>query len=471
MSSALKHPLSDDPLDEPTGPKRFKAWGGVLAILESECMATDDAVTVATVVETNYSKAAALIRELDQCITLTQVTRVLANTRFDDEGLLVPGIGPQIKTWWNSVGSTRLEEIARSYAPYAFGRQFQLLYNVVTRGYKDAFQFLLPLTIADRDSALTTYERWNILVQIARYLPADCFPRPLQTFLPPDRFDPDLCFYQLVRATNCYETCQYLSEVWNTWEYPGSGPAWPSLALHCIQCGVATPFVLRLVVDTGVAPSQVLEASISILNSELCFTSIVTHGASVGMDVELYASLFLDREVRGGRIGQIRLFTLVGKDLSFRDFRYRTFPLGVDYSWYLDALLNVPNLAAFQDGAVQRLVFVDIAMVHTAQRASLLERFFARYPVPLNPIQLLIDSLNRHGVVIDQCEVIHLLCSKMGYQVTQQDLDDAATRLPYGRLWRYLRRKYRHQQRTATLSTEKATGAEQSEASTSAASR
>lgn len=434
-------------------------------------MATDDAATVATVVETNYSKAAALIRELDQCITLTQVTQVLANTRFDDEGLLVPGIGPQIKTWWNSVGSTRLEEIARSYAPYAFGRQFQLLYNVVTRGYKDAFQFLLPLTIADRDSALTTYERWNILIQIARYLPADCFPRPLQPFLPPDRFDPDLCFYQLVRAANCYETCQYLSEVWNTWEYPGSVSFWPSLALHCIQFGVVTPFVLRLVVDTGVAPAQVLEASISIANSELCFTSIVEHGASVGMDVELYASRFLHRETRTGRIGLVRSYTLIGKDLSFRDFLYPVIPPDAEYSWYLDAFLNVPNLAAFQDPAIRALVFVDIAMIHTAQRASLLERFFARYPLPLNPIQLLIDSLNRHGFVIDQCEVVNFLCSKMGYQVTQQDLDDAATRLPYGRLWRCLRRKYRHQQHAIALSAQEATGAEQREATTSAASR
>lgn len=478
MASALKRPLSDEPLDEPTAPKRFKAWGGVLAILESECAATDD---VATIVETNYSRAAALMCELGQCATLTQVMQVLDNTRFEYEGVLVPGIGPRIKTWWNSVGSKRLEEIVRSYVPDAgLGpRKFELLYNAVTHGYKDAFAFLFPLEIAERDSPLNTYNRWNILVQIARYLPADCFPKPLQTFLHPDRFDPDLSFSQLVRAANCYETCQYLSEVWSKGEYPGSGPAWPSLSLHCIQRGVVTPFVLRLVVETGEAPYRVLAETSSWANREPCFTSIVKHGASVGMDVELYASLFLDREVGLGQIGQVRMFTVIGRDLTFRDFRYRTFPLGVDYSWYLDALLNVPNLATFQDETVQRLVFADIAMVHTAQRASLLDRFFQRYPVPLNPIQLLIDSLNHHGVIIDQCEVINVLCSKMGYRVTQQDLDDAATRLPYLRLWRHLRRKYRGQQRAATaavstaatLLVEEATGAEQREAPASAASR
>lgn len=465
-SASPKHQLPDDPLDESTVPKRFKAWGGVLAILESDCAATDD---VATVVDEHYCRAAALMRELDQCATLSQVVAVLVNTRFEDEGVLVPGVGPRIKTWWNSVGSKRLEELARSWAPdTGIGRRtFQLLYNVITRGYTDAFNFLLPLELADSNFPLSTYDRFNLLLQIARYLPADCFPKPLQTFLD----DPDLPFYQLVDAANCYETCRYLSEVWATWEYPGSGPVRPSLALYCIQRRVVTPFVLRLVVDTGLAPHQVLEATSSRANSMPCFASIVEHGAPAGMDVELYASLFLEREVGVGQIDQVRLCTSIGKYLTFRDFRYRRFPVGVDYSWYLDALLNVPNFAAFQDEVVQRLVFVDIAMVHTAQRASLLDRFFQRYPVPLNPIQLLIDSLNQHGVIVDQCEVIKVLCSTMGYQVTQRDLDDAATRLPYLRLWRYLRRKYTHQQRAVALSAQESTGAEQREASASATSR
>ncbi len=466
-SASPKHQLPDDPLDESTAPKRFKAWGGVLAILESDCAATDD---VATVVDEHYSRAAVLMRELDQCATLSQVVAVLANTRFEDEGVLVPGVGPRIKTWWNSVGSKRLEELARSWVPdTGIGpRTFQLLYNVITRGYADAFNFLLPLEIADRSFPLSIYDRFNLLLQIARYLPADCFPKPLQTFLDPDRFDPDLPFYSLVDAANCYETCLYLSEVWNLGVYHGTGRSrGGSLGPWCMRVGVVNPFVLRLVVESGIAPVSVV-TSISGLMLPRCFNAVVEHGASVGMDVELYASLFLDAAVHTGSIHNVRVCATAGKDLAFRNFHYQVFPIGVDYWWYLDALLDVPNLATFQDEAVRSLVFVDIAMVHTALRASLLARFFQRHPLPRNPIQLLIDSLTRHGVNIDQCEVINFICTKMGYQVTEHDLDDAATRLTHLRLWRHLRRKYRHQQRAVL---EESTGAEQSDASASAASR
>lgn len=460
QTAQRKHEREADTLDEEQGSasKRFKHWGGVLSVLESDCR--DD-----TLVTEQYNAVAKLMTDLDATTTLKEVAAVLSARQYDNEDFV--SSGPRIRTWWNSVNSPCLEELIRAhlgiqqpslrfldYGP----EEIHLIKHCVRWNWTDAIEFLLERITGDE------IVRYRLPVALVAYgTPSlDLFQRFFAKA--GGRFLKGPIHEEILAQNNCpYDiACFVVDEA----KEPNTTRA---QFLHALQSKPSLVF-LRFALHNELSISALIEQRRRYARDNFMielFRLLVHHGTQIGFSdeaVDDLASLFLTGAVQHRQDDLVEHYLSLGWNLPFKNFNLAPAPWGSACAKHFLLVERKHPIQAFQDPLFVNGLFSRIVEDHTDYRDTLLHRWFARgFPLPDKPIRLLI-SFTVALSWMDIWPVCRFIFKHYNYKLTAEDMELITPRLSR-RIASLLRREYKRQR-----SSQPATGSEDTDPLTTTAS-
>lgn len=446
-----KRKSDDSALDD--SPRRFKHWGGVLSVLESEC--NDDSIS-----KTKLSAVSQLMSDLDATTTLIEVVEVLRSRQYDDEKL--EPSGPRAWTWWNSVNSPLLEELIRAYVAVTRYQsrgicswlrgtsvcpdpRIDLLNHCVYWHYNHAIEFLLrrvaleetstnelPVKMAAAGTRIDLFE----LAIAKTHLRAGVWPEILAQ---------EKCTYEIACVT--IDRVKKADATRNQF-----------LLSHASQLRAsASPVLLQFIRRNELAFDLLLERRRQLrLFYDLFFKGLFHHlvqdGARVGLSadrIDDLASIFLDLAVRERDADLVEFCLSAGRHLLFKDFDRVPAAYGNAVAKHFVLVDRAQPIQAFQNTAFVRGLFSRIVEDYTDYRGTLLAAWFARgYPLPGRPIQLIL-SISAYMNGWDAWPVCRFVFKNYNYKLTTHDMQSITPRLSK-RIARLLHREHERQRACAS---------------------